>query len=127
MAHYAILDENNIVVQVIVGKDENEPLPDGYTSWGEYYGGVQTSYNTSKGVHLLGETPVRKNYAGIGYTYDKNWDAFIPPKPYPSWKVDYETFTWIAPTPKPEEEEGYWWKWLEINKEWVKVAIPSAN
>lgn len=127
MAHYAILDENNIVTQVIVGKDENEPLPDGYSSWDEYYGGIRTSFNTVKGVHLLGGTPLRKNYAGIGYIYNETWDAFIPPQPYPSWKLDYETFTWVSPIPKPEEEEGYWWKWAEINKEWIQVQIPSAN
>ena len=101
MAHYAILDENNIVVQVIVGKDENEPLPDGYSSWDEYYGGIRTSFNTSKNVHSQGGTPFRKNYAGIGYSYDKNWDAFIPPKPYPSWILDYETLVWKAPIPMP--------------------------
>ena len=120
MAHYAILDENNTVTQVIVGKDENEPLPEAYKSWEEYYGGKQTSYNTIGNVHLNGGTPFRKNYAGIGYTYDEQFDAFIPPKPYDSWKFDYQTFLWVAPVPKPEYEVGYIWLWSEINKEWIK-------
>ncbi len=121
MAHYAILNENNIVTQVIVGKDENEPLPDGYSSWEDYYGGKRTSYNTVAGVHNKGGTPFRKNFAGIGYKYDDQWDAFIPPKPYLSWKLDMETFTWYPPIPKPEKTNEYFWKWFEPNQEWIKL------
>jgi hypothetical protein len=83
MAHYAFLDENNIVTEVIVGKNEGEEGID----WEQHYGAFRgqpckrTSYNTHGGVHSGGGTPYRKNYAGIGYTYDAGRDAFIPPKP----------------------------------------------
>ena len=123
MAHYAILDDNNIVVQVIVGKDESEPLVDGYSSWEEYYGGKRTSYNTRGNKHILGGTPFRKNYAGIGFLYDYEWDAFIPPKPFPTWKLNYETFLWEPPIPMPAEEEGFIWRWSETNQEWIKVVL----
>jgi hypothetical protein len=123
MAHYAILDENNIVTDVIVGKDENEPLPEGYSSWEEYYGGKRTSYNTVRNSHLEEEFPFRKNYAGIGYKYDEQFDAFIAPQPFDSWKFNYTTFTWVSPSPKPEHEDGYVWLWSEVNQEWVKVPL----
>ena len=105
MAHYAFIDENNIVTEVIVGRDEDD-LIDGVTSWEDYYGSfrgqrcLQTSYNTHAGVHSNGGTPFRGNYAGIGHTYDEALDAFIAPKPAPTdeivdWVLDEETFTWV--------------------------------
>ena len=103
MAHYAFLDENNIVLEVIVGKDEGEDN----TNWEEWYGNFrgqtckQTSYNTHGGVHLFGGTPFRKNYAGIGYTYDENRDAFIPSQIFPSWVLNEDTCLWEAPIPCP--------------------------
>lgn len=130
MAHYAILDENNIVTQVIVGKDENEPLPDGYTSWEQYYGGKRTSYNAIGGKRknpetneITDEPGFRKNYAAIGFKYDEEWDAFSPPRPFPSWKFNYETFLWEPPIPKPDVKPGFIWKWGEINQEWVAVPL----
>lgn len=126
MAHYALLDENNIVTQVIVGKDENEPLPEGYESWEQYYGGKQTSYNTIGNVHLNGGTPFRANFAGIGYKYDADLDVFIAPQPYPSWKLNHSTFIWEPPTPKPPKTDDYFWAWSEYNNEWVKITIVSA-
>lgn len=123
MAHYAILNNNNIVIDVIVGKDENETLPDGYSSWEEYYGGKRTSYNTIGNTHKEGKTPFRKNFAGIGYTYDEQFDAFIPPRPYNSWKFDYQTFLWKAPVPQPQYEVGYVWLWSEVNQEWIKYPV----
>lgn len=123
MAHYAILDENNVVIQVIVGKDENEPLPDGYTSWEQYYGGKRTSYNTYGGVHENGGTPFRKNFAGVGSIYDPAFDGFRAPQPFPSWKLNYTTFLWEPPIPRPEPEEGFVWLWSEINREWIKTKI----
>jgi len=104
MAHYAFIDENNIVTEVIVGRDEYD-LVDGVTSWEQYYGNVRgrrclrTSFNTYSGQHLFGGTPFRGNFAGIGDTYDEVLDAFIPRKPEPNedvadWVLDEETFTW---------------------------------
>ena len=100
MAHYAFLDADNVVTDVIVGRNEDD-LADGVTSWEDYYGAfrgqrcVQTSYNTYNGVHANGDTPFRGNYAGVGYTYDEALDAFIPPKPDGDWVLDEETFSWV--------------------------------
>lgn len=115
MAHYAILDENNVVTQVFVGKDEEEG-----TDWEAFYGGVRTSYNTHGGVHLLGGTPFRKNYAGIGYTYDATRDAFIPPQPYPSWSLNEDTCLWDAPVTMPTDGP---YEWDEENQQWVAIEI----
>jgi hypothetical protein len=90
MAHYAFLDKNNIVTDVIVGKDEGEDSVD----WEQHYGAFRdqvckrTSYNTYAGVHSGGGTPYRKNYAGIGYTYNADIDVFVLPKSYPSWLLN---------------------------------------
>ena len=111
MAHYAFLDQNNIVTEVIVGKDENEEGVD----WEQFYGEIRsqvckrTSYNTHGGVHSGGGTPFRKNYAGIGYTYDAGRDAFIPPQPFPSWTMDEDTCLWNPPTPYPDDGGQYMW------------------
>lgn len=99
MAHYAFLNKNNVVTEVIVGRDEDD-LVDGITDWEAYYGemhGVRclrTSYNTIGGIHLGGGTPMRGNYAGIGYTYNEELDAFIPPSPGADWVLNEETFLW---------------------------------
>jgi hypothetical protein len=105
MAHYAFLDENNIVTEVIVGKDEGEEGVDWEAHYGAFRGQTckRTSYNTSGGVHRLGGTPLRKNYAGIGYTYDAARDAFIPPKPYNSWLLNETTCLWDAPVAMPAD------------------------
>ena len=119
MAHYAFLDENNIVTEVIVGKDE------GNFDWEQQYGSFRgqackrTSFNTHGGVHKLGGTPFRKNYASIGYTYDPQRDAFIPPKPFPSWTMSEETCLWNSPVPYPTDDKQYTWdeattSWLEV-------------
>lgn len=105
MAHYAFIDEQNIVTQVIVGRDEHD-LVDGIASWEEYYGHrhgqicLRTSYNTIGNQHLLGGTPFRGNYAGIGYTYDASRDAFIAPQPADAIGFDDETLQWIVPDPE---------------------------
>ena len=121
MAHYAFLDETNIVTEVIVGKDEGEAG----TDWEVHYGNFRaqtckrTSYNTQGGVHSSGGTPYRKNYAAIGYTYDAARDAFIPQQPYPSWLLDDGTCKWEAPVPMPEDGELY--NWDEATTSWVLV------
>lgn len=115
MSHFAKLDENNVVVFVTVGRDEdNEQELTERT--GDVY--KQTSYNTVGGVHSLGGTPFRKNYAGIGYTYDKQRDAFIPPKPFNSWILNEDTCLWEAPIPMPE---GFY-TWNEDNQSWEEVT-----
>ena len=120
MAHFAKLDENNIVTAVIVVHNNVITVDDvesekagvdfckeltGHDLW------KQTSFNRN----------FRKNFAGIGYTYDSDFDAFVAPRPYASWKLNYETFEWEPPTPYPVEDEGFYWRWSELNKEWVKL------
>ncbi len=120
MAHYAFLDENNIVTEVILGKDE------GNFDWEQQYGAFRgqackrTSYNTQGGVHLLGGTPLRKNYAGIGFTYDSARDAFIPPKPFPSWVLDEDSCLWNAPVTMPTDGKPY--DWDETQQQWIEVT-----
>ena len=122
MAHFAKLDENNIVTQVIVVA--NESAPDEQTgkefiaSIGFEGIWIQTSYNTQGGVHLLGGTPLRWNYAGIGYTYDSTRDAFISPKPYPSYVFDESTLSWKNSIPKPEGTKTIGWAWNEDSLSW---------
>lgn len=107
MAHYAFLDQNNIVTEVIVGKDEGEDGVDWESHYGEFRGQVckRTSYNTAAGQHP-NNNPFRKNYAGIGYFYDSQRDAFIPPSPYPSWVLNEETCLWDAPVPIPNNSQN---------------------
>jgi hypothetical protein len=116
MAHFAkVVDET--VTQVIVAEPEFfETFVD--TSPGEW---IQTSYNTKGGVHTLGGTPLRKNYAGIGYTYDKTRDAFIPPKPYASWILNEETCLWESPVVRPNDAENFY-AWNETLLNWEIVA-----
>jgi hypothetical protein len=129
MAHYAFLDENNIVTEVIVGKNENEDNIDWEVHYGNFRGQTckRTSYNTQGGVHGLGGTPLRKNYAGIGYTYDSQRDAFIPPKPYTSWTLNETSCLWEAPTPYPTDvgtaEAPNRYTWNEETLAWTLVQI----
>ena len=122
MAHYAFLDANNIVTEVIVGKDEGEDNIDWEQHYGEFRGQTckRTSYNTSAGVHTSGGTPYRKNYAGIGYTFDSNRDAFIPPKPFASWSLNETSCVWDAPTPMPTDGKMY--RWDETTTSWVEIT-----
>jgi hypothetical protein len=123
MAHYAILNENNIVTQVIVGKDENETYNGQVVNWEEYYGGKRTSFNTIGGVHNNGGIPFRKNYAGIGYIYDAQRDAFIPPKPFNSWILDETSCLWEAPVAYPTDGERYTWN--EETTSWDVAEVPA--
>ena len=114
MAHYAKVEEG-IVTQVIVAEAEFfDTFVD--SSPGEW---IQTSYNTSDGVHSNGGTPLRKNYAGIGYTYDSTRDAFIPARPYPSWLLNESTCNWNAPVAMPDDDKAY--AWNETDQTWDEV------
>ena len=117
MAHYAILNNNNTVIDVFVGRDDTS-IPEGCTSWEEYYGALKTSYNTIAGVHQLGGTPFRKNMAAIGYTYDAVRDAFIPPQPFASWILNESTCRWEAPIPMPAITVDERADWLEADQMW---------
>ena len=124
MAHYAILDENNKVIEVIVGIDENDinTLPDEFDSWETFYGNLKnktckrTSYNTILNTHKLNGIPFRGNYAGLGFTYDDVNDIFIPPKPYESWELNETIWGWNPPIPYPDDENMY--EWNENTQTW---------
>ena len=118
MSHFAKV-ENGIVTQVIVA--EQEVIDSGL--FGD--GWVQTSYNTHGGQHANGGVPLRKNYAGIGYTYDSQRDAFIPPQPYPSWSLVEDTCLWNPPTPMPTEGGPY--KWDETTQSWDVWALQAPQ
>lgn len=125
MAHYAFLDHTNHVSEVITGKDEGEDGID----WEKEYQKIRglrckrTSYNTKGGVHGLDGVPFRKNYAGVGYFYDEIRDAFIPPKPHASWKLNEDTCLWEAPISLPEDvgtgTPPKEYAWDEITTSWV--------
>lgn len=116
MAHYAFIDDNNIVTQVIVGRNEDE-IVDGISDWEAYYAEVygqrcvRTSYNGN----------IRYNYAGIGYTYDEQRDAFIAPKPFDSWVLDEATCRWEAPIPYPTD--GLMYQWNEELGDWEAIVF----
>lgn len=111
MPHYAKINkQTRLVENVIVADKDFISTLDDFEDW------IQTSYNTVEGVHLLGGIPLRKNFAGIGYTYDFVRDAFIPPKPYDSWVLDEDKCIWIPPIPKPDGN----YAWDEINNNWVE-------
>jgi|TARA_Y100000114_G_scaffold43820_1_gene39394 hypothetical protein len=129
MASFAKIGLNNKVIQVL--SVHNNDLKDAngieqeklgvdfltkLTGWAIW---KQTSYNTIANVHRLGGTPFRKNHAGIGYTYDEDRDAFIPPKPYDSWLLDEDTCIWKSPTPRPDDEKKYVWN--EDNQTWDEI------
>lgn len=125
MAHFAKIDENNIVVRVLVVPDEQENRGQEFLASDLGLGGtwIQTSYNTNCGVHINDGTPLRKNYAGLGYVYDSIRDAFIPPKPnkFPSFVLDEETCTWVHPIDKPNDENV--WYWDETNVCWTQTPV----
>lgn len=114
MAHFAKV-KNGIVTKVIVAEQ------DFIDSYIDHEAGkwIQTSYNTRGGQHLLGGTPLRKNFAGIGYTYDEEKDAFIEPQPFPSWILNEETCLWNPPVDYPSDDNKY--KWNETDQQWELV------
>jgi hypothetical protein len=131
MAHFALLDENNTVVYVLVGRDEDDGLEAQLSArTGQVY--KQTSYNTRGGVYITPNTnkvdpdqtkAFRKNYAGIGYTYSEDLDAFIPPQPYSSWILNTDTCQWEPPTSLPQDGKNY--RWDEATTSWVVYEVSS--
>jgi len=112
MAHYAKV-KDGVVTQVIVAEaDFFDTLVD--SEPGEW---IQTSYNTYGGVHINGGTPLRKNYAGIGFTYDSEKDAFIPPQPFASWTLNDDTCLWESPVAMPDDGNSY--EWDEDSQTWI--------
>jgi len=132
MAHYAVLNTDNTVTMVFVGRDD---VVEGIDDWKTYYAPEgftvkQTSYNTSGGIHYTDGEPsedqtkaLRFNYAGIGFTYDENRDAFIPPQPYASWVLDEDTCLWVAPIAYPAEGAH---TWDEQAGDWVEVTDENS-
>ena len=130
MAHYAFLNDQNLVIEVITGIDEDQTddLPEGSSSWEEFYLTMRpaaeackrTSYNTFGNDHKEDDgTAFRGNYAGIGYTYDETNDVFIAPKPYASWILSESTWLWEAPEDYPDDGKDYVWN--ENKKEWEEA------
>jgi len=132
MAHFAKISENNIVLQVLIVNDkdildknnqESESIGQQYlqqhNNWPSHLW-IQTSYNTRYNIHLLGKTPFRGNYAGIGYTWDTNNQIFLPPKPYISWILNLEKAMWKSPIgDAPDIDRGStYYEWNENNKTW---------
>jgi hypothetical protein len=129
MAYYAFLDENNIVTEVIAGKDETDTAE----NWEQFYGAIRnqvckrTSYNTRGGVHYGpdglpdGKPAFRKNYAGIGYIYDFNLDAFYDYQPFPSWILDLQSCLWNPPIPYPNDSKLYVWD--ENIENWKEIGL----
>jgi len=131
MAHYAILNEQNEVIEVIVGKDETdtETLPDNFNNWEEYYSNIKnktvkrTSYNTRNNEHLNGGTAFRGNYAQIGGSYDSESDIFYPPKPFSSFVKDATIADWVGSVEKPDGD--YWWN--EETEAWEEYPAPPTE
>jgi len=125
MAHFAKLGTGNIVERVaVVSNDIATTGQTGIDFLNNLHGSrdvwKQTSYNTQGGVHTLGGTPFRKNYAGIGYTYDETRDAFIPPQPYNSWTLNEDTCNWEAPVAYPDDGKKY--NWNEETTSWDEIT-----
>jgi len=132
MAYYALINSDNIVVQVITGVDENieqidtngEKVGGSTESWEQFYSSrpwftglicKRTSFNGN----------IRANFAGVGFKYDPDFNVFIAPQPYPSWKLNYTNYQWESPIAMPDEVEGHIWRWSEINKEWISVNVQN--
>lgn len=127
MAHYALLSAENVVTTVIAGVDEGTDGID----WEEFYGNLyncackRTSYNTFRGKHVNGGIPYRMNFAAVGFTYDEQRDAFIPPQPYASWLLDESTLSWHPPVPRPDDASLY--EWNEEAGDWTAIEIPIPD
>ena len=123
MAHFAEIDEEGIVLRVLVAPDDVEDRGQEFFAVDLGLGGTwkRTSYNTVGGQHSNNGTPYRKNYAGVGFKYDSDRDAFIPPKPFASWTLNENTCLWESPVAYPSGEGVYTWN--EENQEWDEVSL----
>lgn len=113
MAHFAKVLDGKVIKVIVAESEFFETFID--SEPGDW---IQTSYNTVAGQHKLGGTPLRKNFAGVGFTYDRNRDAFIPPKPYASWILNEDSCVWEAPIALPDND--FYYTWNEENQSWVK-------
>ena len=118
MSHFAKVVDGKVSQVIVAEKEFFDTFVDSFP--GEW---IQTSYNTRGGVHATGGTPLRKNYAGIGFTYDHTKDAFIPPQPYASWVLDESTCLWNAPVAMPQDGKQY--SWDETTTAWVEVLAQN--
>ena len=114
MAHFAKVLGGKVINVIVAEPEFFDTFVD--SSPGEW---IQTSYNTRANQHLLGNTPLRGNYAGIGYTYDYEHDVFYAPKPFTSWQLNHSTWSWEAPIPKPDDGKRY--DWNESTQTWDQV------
>ena len=120
MAHFAQIDDRNTVIQVLVV--DQDQIDTGLL--GDPKTWIQTSYNTAGGVHAAGGTPLRKNFAGVGMTYDPVRDAFIPEQPYASWVLDEDSCLWTAPVPQPPRPNKFQgWIWDESSVNWILIDM----
>ena len=119
MSHFARVVDGKVVQVIVAEQDHIDRF--GSRSPGTW---IQTSYNTKGGKHTLGGTPLRGNYAGIGFIYDQANDVFYPPSPYPSWVISAPNWTWTAPVPMPEDDKRY--KWNEATISWVELSVKPA-
>lgn len=124
MAHFAQLDENNVVLQVIVVHN-NELMDGGVESEAKGIAFCQSLFPGTQWVQTSYNANFRKNYAGQGYIYDLTLDAFIPPRPYPSWLLNQQTCQWEAPVPYPTDGKEYYWD--EATLSWIEVAIQTLS
>ena len=115
MSHFAKVVDGKVSQVIVAEKEFFDTFVD--SSPGEW---IQTSYNTHGGVHATGGIPLRGNYAGVGYTYDKTNDVFYAPQPYPSWTISSPTWIWTPPTPYPNDDKSYFWD--ETTKTWMEIA-----
>ncbi len=119
MSHFAKVKDGKVIKVIVAEQDFFNTFVD--DTPGEW---IQTSYNTHGGQHLLGGTPLRKNFAGVGFTYDKTKDAFIPPKPFDSWTLNEESCLWEAPVAYPQDGQFYYWD--EENTNWVESTLEEV-
>jgi hypothetical protein len=122
MSYYAFLDENNKVTEVITGRAADEVV-EGISDWESHYGEIRGQRCKRTSINAA-EDGFRKNYAGLGYSYDEKLDAFVAPQPYPSWILNSKSAQWEAPTPKPNDGKIY--GWFEGNREWIELKENSA-